>query len=583
MKIDSIFIENIRSHVKTYIKFSKGFNCLVGGLGAGKSSILYAIDFALFGEPLSRSYDYLLREGTDIGRVALKFIENGKEYTIWRGLRRRGERISQDPEQLKLFEGSKLLAEMKSDAVSEQLKSIIGVDREIFRDIIWVRQEKLKEILDIMPAERQRRLDQLFGISDYDISWANLRPVQRWYEGERETLERDPDVIGVKDMQSKYDEAVKELSIREAELEEAHRSLYEAELKLKEASSRLEGLMEMRRKSEEMRNEEADLKSKIGSLESICARLMNEIRERRAKINDLETRLEALNAQEKNVRRRLADLGLSENMSLEDLQSYIDSIIVQISSIRGEEENVRGEIRRATQRISNLVKESRCPLCLQNLLSEYKDKLMKQLNEEISSYRQQLSELERSAKELEHLRSILFAALTSLQSILPKREELTRQLRDEEQQLKRAVEELNAKKEEIEILKSRLTDLKSKIAEFDYSKLEEAQRLYSETLERYSNLKYKVQNLESQKNEIISRLEGLKIRLDIAQKKIERLEKIREILVFIEETRQAYKSIQPKIRGDFVKYLERIVQQIMDELIGSEGELFTIKIDENYT
>ncbi|MBS7606883.1 AAA family ATPase [Candidatus Bathyarchaeota archaeon] len=583
MKIDSIFIENMRSHVKTYIKFSKGFNCLVGGLGAGKSSILYAIDFALFGEPLSRSYDYLLREGTDIGRVALKFIENGKEYTIWRGLRRRGERISQDPEQLKLFEGSKLLAEMKSDAVSEQLKSIIGVDREIFRDIIWVRQEKLKEILDIMPAERQRRLDQLFGISDYDISWANLRPVQRWYEGERETLERDPDVIGVKDMQSKYDEAVKELSIREAELEEAHRSLYEAELKLKEASSRLEGLMEMRRKSEEMRNEEADLKSKIGSLESICARLMNEIRERRAKINDLETRLEALNAQEKNVRRRLADLGLSENMSLEDLQSYIDSIIVQISSIRGEEENVRGEIRRATQRISNLVKESRCPLCLQNLLSEYKDKLMKQLNEEISSYRQQLSELERSAKELEHLRSILFAALTSLQSILPKREELTRQLRDEEQQLKRAVEELNAKKEEIEILKSRLTDLKSKIAEFDYSKLEEAQRLYSETLERYSNLKYKVQNLESQKNEIISRLEGLKIRLDIAQKKIERLEKIREILVFIEETRQAYKSIQPKIRGDFVKYLERIVQQIMDELIGSEGELFTIKIDENYT
>lgn len=583
MKIDSIFIENIRSHVKTYIKFSKGFNCLVGGLGAGKSSVLYAIDFALFGEPLSRSYDYLLREGTDIGRVALKFIENGKEYTIWRGLRRRGERISQDPEQLKLFEGSKLLAEMKSDAVSEQLKSIIGVDREVFRDIIWVRQEKLKEILDIMPAERQRKLDQLFGISDYDISWTNLRPIQRWYEGERETLERDPDIINVKDMQSKYDEAVKELSVKEAELEEARQSLHEAELKLKEVSSRLEGLMEMRRKSEEMRNEEADLKSRIGSLESICARLMSEIRERRARVNDLETRLEALNAQERNIRRRLVDLGLPENMPIEDLQSYIDSIITQISSIHGEEENVRGEIRKATQRISNLVKESKCPLCLQNLSPEYKDKLMRQLNEEISGYRQQLNELERSAKELEHLRSSLFTALTSLQSILPKREELTRQLKDEEKQLERVTEELNAKKEEVEILKKHLIDLKSKIAEFDYSKLEEAQRLYNEALERYSSLKYRVQNLEIQKNEIINRLESLKSRLDIAQKKIERLEKIKEILVFIEEARQAYKSIQPKIRGDFVKYLERVIQQIMDELIGSEGELFTIKIDENYT
>ena len=115
MKIDSILIENIRSHVKTYIKFSEGFNCLVGGLGAGKSSILYAIDFALFGDPIGRSYEYLLREGANVGRVALKFIENGKEYTLWRGLRRRGNRISQDTEQLKLFKEDKLIAEIRKE------------------------------------------------------------------------------------------------------------------------------------------------------------------------------------------------------------------------------------------------------------------------------------------------------------------------------------------------------------------------------------------------------------------------------------------------------------------------------------
>lgn len=48
MRIETVTLENIRSHTKSRIDFEKGFNCLVGGLGTGKSSILYAIDFAFF-------------------------------------------------------------------------------------------------------------------------------------------------------------------------------------------------------------------------------------------------------------------------------------------------------------------------------------------------------------------------------------------------------------------------------------------------------------------------------------------------------------------------------------------------------
>jgi DNA repair exonuclease SbcCD ATPase subunit len=61
------------------LPFARGFNCLVGGLGCGKSSILYAIDFALVRRPLGRSYDYLLREGAENGKVVLQFTQNGKK------------------------------------------------------------------------------------------------------------------------------------------------------------------------------------------------------------------------------------------------------------------------------------------------------------------------------------------------------------------------------------------------------------------------------------------------------------------------------------------------------------------------
>ncbi|MEM2320908.1 MAG: AAA family ATPase [Candidatus Bathyarchaeia archaeon] len=583
MRIESIVMENIRSHVKTSVRFSEGFNCLVGGLGVGKTSILYAIDFALFGDPLGRSYEYLLREGADYGRVILKFVEGGKEYTIWRALRRRGDRIAHEPEQLKLFEGNRLIAEVKNEAVVEQLRSITGIDKEIFRNIIWIRQERLKEMLDIAPGDRQRVLDQLFGISDYEASWASFRSVQRWYESELESLHRDPDIISAKEIRERHDEAVKELAERETEIERAKKQLIEAEARLKDESARLEELIELRRRSEELKAKEVELKSKIGSLESIYARLVNEVKERKRKISELEGRLETLSSQEEILRRRLAELGLQEDIPFQSLQAYINSIIGQISGIRGEEEGIRSEIKRISQRLSSLATENKCPLCLQPLPPEYKDALMRRLYEEISNYQRRLSELGRNARDLEQLRSNLFTIFSTLQSIIPKKEEIARQAEDEERALNKIMEEMRIKEIDLKEARGQLEELSSAISGFDYSVLEEAQKRYNEAFERYSSLKYRIQALEAQRDEIMSRLNNLKSRLDMAQKKMERLEKVKRILIFIEEARQAYRSIQPKIRRDFVKYLERIIQQILDDLMGPEKTPFFVSIDESYT
>ena len=170
MKVDIIQLENIRSHLKSTVPFARGFNCLVGGLGCGKSSILYSIDFALFGEPVGRSFDYLLREGTDLAKVTLQFSQNGNTYKLIRGIRRKGKGIGQDLELLKLYQDEKLIASMNTTAVAEQLKAITGLDRDLWRQIVWVKQEHLKELIDAPPRDRQRRLDELFGLSDYEIA-----------------------------------------------------------------------------------------------------------------------------------------------------------------------------------------------------------------------------------------------------------------------------------------------------------------------------------------------------------------------------------------------------------------------------
>jgi len=149
MKIEIVQLENIRSHIKTTVPFTSGFNCLVGGVGRGKSSVLYAVDFALFGDAIgSRSFEYLIRENADWCKVTVVFTQNGNTYKITRGLRRKGKSITQDVEQLKLYEDDRLLASMKNDAISEQFEAITGLDKELYREIIWFRQEHLKELLD---------------------------------------------------------------------------------------------------------------------------------------------------------------------------------------------------------------------------------------------------------------------------------------------------------------------------------------------------------------------------------------------------------------------------------------------------
>ena len=221
MKIEIVQLENIRSHVKSTVPFTRGFNCLVGGLGCGKSSVLYAVDFALFGEPLGRSFEYLLREGADEGKVTVQFAQNGRTYKLTRGLKRRGKGLGQDFEELKLFEDETLIASMKSDAIAEQFKAITGLDKELYREIVWVRQEHLKELLDARPRERQRRLDELFGLADYETAWSNILEYQREYEGEKRAYEKDLDVVGLEKLSAEYNQVTEEFALLEVELQSA--------------------------------------------------------------------------------------------------------------------------------------------------------------------------------------------------------------------------------------------------------------------------------------------------------------------------------------------------------------------------
>lgn len=583
MKIELVELENVRSHVKSSVPFAKGFNCLVGGVGTGKSSVLYAVDFALFGEPIGRSYDYLLRDGADVGKIILRFIHDGRAYTIVRALRRRGKGISQDVEQLKLFEGDRLIASANNEAVLEQLKAFTGLDRDIFHNVIWVRQERLKELLDVGPRERQKRLDELLGLSDYEVAWSNIANISREYEGELKVYERDYDVLSMEKFQAEYNQCVEEFIKVEGELQELRRKAVEVEASLERAESALRSLEELRKRVEELKKKEGELQASIASIEDACTRLINQVKEKTMRIRELEQGLRALNEKEVECRNQLQRVGLKLDQTIDDLNQMLIVLNDQVVNMRAELELTKKNIQMIQQRLSNVVAWSSCPLCLQSLTDEYKHSLIQRLNEEGLESKRKLEELQKNVNKLGELRDIISNVVSNLQVISLQRENSKVQFERENDSLNKIHVELEEKKQLGRRLRDQLGKVQAEISKFDLSKLELTRKIRDECLKDYSRLKARLELVEARKADLSLKMDELKERLDKAQKKVDRMKAVEIILEVIDVIRNAYRGVQPKLRNELILMLEFIVQQMLDTLVEVEGSTLAVRIDETYT
>ncbi|MCS7115467.1 MAG: SMC family ATPase [Nitrososphaerota archaeon] len=583
MKIEVVHLENVRSHVKSTVLFARGFNCLVGGLGCGKSSVLYAIDFALFGDPLGRSYDYLLRDGAESGKVALQFVQNGKRYKITRGIKRRGKGISQDFDELKLFEGETLIASLKGDAVAEQLKAITGLDKELFREIVWVRQEHLKELLDVAPRERQRRLDELFGLSDYETAWSNLAGFQKEYEGEKRAYEKDPDVAGLKKISEEYNRLAEEFSLLEVEIQNLSARLKEAKRLLEEADLKLKRLEELKASVEELRRKEAQVQASLTSVEDASAGLAEKIEGKKATVENLKQRLNIIQKQVETYKEKLREIGVSADQPVEVLMQYLSTFDDQIASLKAEQEALLKGLQTDQRRISSLSTENRCPLCLQPLNNEYKSSLMQRIQRENSERQRTISQLQKDIEELRQIKEKAGSTVSNLQVLTSKIDDLKTRINEEYKALNELLKEFEEKQKLENELRAQLERIKAEIGGFDVSELENARTRREQAFRQYYSLESDLRTKENRKRDVARRLDELKERIDQAQKKLERMEKLDRIVGIIGSIRDAYRSIQPKLRGEFVKVLKNFVQQILDTLVGGEGAPINVTIDETYT
>jgi len=185
MIIKKIEITNIRSYKeKTTIELPMGRILFQGDIGSGKSTILSAIEFALFGLG-DIDANHLLRIGESKGSVLLEFESGGKIYNVFRSLLRRGNKIFQEEGFLydNGVKNSYSVGELKS-----KILNIIGINERsqtkttstIYRFAIYTPQEMMKNVLTSNNERRVEILRRAFGLEEYSVAKKNAEKFSSW-------------------------------------------------------------------------------------------------------------------------------------------------------------------------------------------------------------------------------------------------------------------------------------------------------------------------------------------------------------------------------------------------------------------
>ena len=166
---------------KTVLDFTDtDYFVLVGATGAGKSTVIDAITFALYGTVPrwddQRMITPALAPTATRGVVRLVFDADGQRYAVAREARRSGGKTSRvsmhasrlerlhDPDDLD-GEGDVLAAESE---VTKAVENLLGLSYDHFTTCVALPQGEFAEFLHDTPSHRQDILSSLLGYQLYD-------------------------------------------------------------------------------------------------------------------------------------------------------------------------------------------------------------------------------------------------------------------------------------------------------------------------------------------------------------------------------------------------------------------------------
>jgi exonuclease SbcC len=141
---------------------------ITGATGAGKTTLVDAITYALFGQVprVSNDIKQLISQGEERLRVNLEFSSDGRRYQIHRSTGHKGVPTVQLE---RWDEGGRWIAEAdKAREATDCIEKALGMDYDGFVRSILLPQGQFQQFLAGKPEERRKVLDGLLRLDIYD-------------------------------------------------------------------------------------------------------------------------------------------------------------------------------------------------------------------------------------------------------------------------------------------------------------------------------------------------------------------------------------------------------------------------------
>lgn len=415
MKLKKIKLVNIRSYKEQEIEFPEGSLLLSGDIGSGKTSILLAIEYALFGLQPGQKGSSLLRNNEQSGGVILEFEIGGRNVIIERKLKRSPKGIGNEYASITL-DGQK--QESSITEIKSKIVSLLGYPPEfvkknniLYRFTIYTAQEQMKQIILEDTETRVNILRHIFGIDKYRqiknnsaIFVNDLKTDSKVLQSELATLEKDRE----------------NLKIRKSDLEILKRKILECREKLSEKLKQKENL------GKEFKELETKIEEK-----KVFER---EIEKTKILLSTKKELLASLNREEGEIKQMVAEAGepFNENIyfdiknQIKTKKEIFDIINSAHLDILAKANFLRQEHNDILLKKEKIFKIDICPTCLQNVPERHKHNILNEtetklvqistmlegldlqrgnLSEKIEKQKNEISGLEEKKMDLEILKS----------------------------------------------------------------------------------------------------------------------------------------------------------------------------------
>ncbi|MBR0060775.1 MAG: SMC family ATPase, partial [Selenomonadaceae bacterium] len=216
-------IEAFGPYVKAEIPFKENLGegkifLIHGATGAGKTTILDAICYALYGETSGKARDAkdMRSKGVDdkvLTKVEFTFELGDRTYTVKREINYNSKRRDEYQTHAALFCGDKVI-ETKERAIKTRITELLGFNAEQFRQVVMLPQGEFKKFLAADSAKRQEVLNVLFDSTIYQKIEDALKEkakaaleTQKELELRKETLERQlngADSMAMAEVEAKF-------------------------------------------------------------------------------------------------------------------------------------------------------------------------------------------------------------------------------------------------------------------------------------------------------------------------------------------------------------------------------------------